>query len=129
MISYFLYKLYMLESEDWELDFKWLEGRHKIKDMLNLEKLPTLEGVLFLIGMQELGRPQSDFSKEEKQDLMHIAVCRLLSYDGYYELDGYDEEGWPHWIQLGVPPVSGLNGQEKLLKEKVLEHNQPLQED
>ena len=58
---------------------------------------PDLQVVLFLIGVQELGKGPQKFSKDEKQDLMHIAVCRLLSTFGYYELEGLDQEGWPHW--------------------------------
>ena len=59
--------------------------------------LPTLNAVLFLIGVQELGRGLQRFSKEEKQDLMHIAICKVLSLSGFYELEGTDEAGWPHW--------------------------------
>mgnify|MGYP006199939895 FL=1 len=28
---------------------------------------------------------------------MHIATCKVLSYSGFYLLDGKDAEGWPHW--------------------------------
>ena len=57
-------------------------------------KKPDLESVLFLIGIQELGDIRKKFSKEQKQDLMHIAVCTVFSTSGYYELSGADEDGW-----------------------------------
>ena len=42
-------------------------------------KKPDLEAILFLIGMQEYGQLKDKFTKEQKQDLMHVAVCLLLS--------------------------------------------------
>ncbi len=76
--------------EDWELDFEWLRVQHIVQKSMRREQLPDLNTVLFLIGIQELGRWKKGFSKEEKQDLMHIAVCRLLSYEGYFEFVGRD---------------------------------------
>ncbi len=108
--------------EDWQLDFEWLQVRHLVKDALGKEQLPNMNAILFLVGVQELGRWRTKFTKEEKQDLMHIAVCRLLSYDGYYEFVGRDEEGWPHWKQLKQIPIEGVKNQESLLKEKLVQY-------
>ncbi|MCH2023344.1 MAG: hypothetical protein MK207_12785 [Saprospiraceae bacterium] len=102
-------------------DAEWLQARFEIKELLGLAKLPDLQGILFAIGLQELGQIRDDFTKEERQDLMHIAVCRLLSYDNYYELEGYDADGWPHWKQLAIPPI-GRAKQEILLKRKITEY-------
>ena len=104
-----------------EGDEAWLRVRFEIKEMLGLEKLPDLQGILFSIGLQELGQLKEEFTKEERQDLMHIAVCRLLSYDGYYELEGYDADDWPHWRQIAVPP-KGRVGQELLLRQKIIQY-------
>lgn len=108
--------------DDWELDFKWLEARHKVKDMMGLDSLPDLQSILFLIGVQELGQVKEEFSKEEKQDLLHIATCRLLSYDGYYEFEGLDTDGWPHWRIAEVPPKLELKEQERYLKIKTIQY-------
>lgn len=108
--------------EEWELDFEWLQLRHKIKDAMNKSALPDLNAILFLIGIQELGYMQATFTKEEKQDLMHIAVCRLLSYEGYYEFEGRDADGWPHWKAVQPIPYEGVAEQSKLLKEKVIQY-------
>jgi len=107
---------------DWEEDFKWLEVRHFVKDSFKKEKLPDLNAVLFLVGIQELGRWKTDFSKEEKQDLMHIAVCRLFSYEGYYEFKGRDEDGWPHYEKARTLPVIDLGGQEQVLKRLLIRY-------
>ncbi|MEM9820180.1 MAG: hypothetical protein AAF985_03885 [Bacteroidota bacterium] len=111
-----------VSMEDWELDFEWLKVRHLVKDSMNRASLPDLNGVLFLVGIQELGRWKAQFTKEEKQDLMHIAVCRLLSYDGYYEFVGRDDEGWPHYKALKSLKIKGVKVQERLLKEKLVQY-------
>ena len=65
-----------------------------------------LQAILFLIGIQELGKGYREFSKEEKMDLLHIAICRLLSNYGYYELEGRDKDGWPHYtVNEKLPPL------------------------
>jgi hypothetical protein len=102
--------------EEWQLDFEWLQVRHMIQDRFGRDTLPDLNAILFLIGIQELGRWQKSYTKEEKQDLMHIAICQLLSYEGYYEFAGRDADGWPHWKQLRVVPKRDLREQELLLK-------------
>ncbi|RYD54630.1 MAG: hypothetical protein EOP56_18745 [Sphingobacteriales bacterium] len=82
-------------------------------------KVPDMEGILFLIGINELGEVR-EFSKEQKQDLMHIAVCSLLSRKGYYEYAGLDAEGWPHYNKLTSVDASNMQAQEALLKECVV---------
>jgi len=108
-------------NRDLELDRKW----HKLLTVIEekIGKQPKdLNGVLFLIGVQELGRGARPFSKEEKQDLMHIAICKVLSLVGYYKLDGIDKEGWPHWTLIKKLPHFDLMEQEKLLKMHVIEY-------
>ena len=83
-----------------------------------------LNSVLFLIGVQELGHGNKTFSKEEKQDLIHLGICKVLSGIGYYELIGKDEEGWPHWELVKALPKFDLIDQERLLKIQVLEYFQ-----
>ena len=112
--------------EDWQLDFEFLRVRHWVKDRFDRKELPDLNAILYLIGMQELGRPQQKYSKEEKQDLMHIAVCHLLSEDGYFEFEGMDADGWPHWKPLIPIDIKGLGPQETLLRRKVIEYFAPL---
>ncbi len=79
-----------------------------------------MEGILFLIGIQEFGEFRKKFSKEQKQDLMHVAVCSLFAQSGYYELEKVDEDGWPHFRQLKALPVMNMMEQENFLKDHVL---------
>lgn len=85
-------------------------------------KNPDLNAILFLIGIRELGVLKDEFSKEEKQDLMHIAICRLLSDEGYYQLVGLDQDGWPHWEAIKNIPTFNVNDQEDLLKKQIIRY-------
>ena len=108
-------------KKDLELARKWNSLLAVIEQ--NLGKKPKdLNAVLFLIGVQELGQGQRNFSKEEKQDLMHIAICKVLSLSGYYELEGTDKDGWPHWKLIKKLPRFDLLEQEQLLKMSVLDY-------
>ena len=115
--------------EKWEQDFEWLGIQHKLKERFNRSQLPDLNAVLFLIGIQELGRWKDEFSKEEKQDLMHIAVCRLMSIDGFYRFAGRDADGWPHYEKAKPIRIKGLDEQETLLKAKAVEYFRELEEE
>jgi hypothetical protein len=108
--------------EIWQRDFEWLRVRHIVRDAMGREQLPDLQSILFLIGVQELGRINKQFSKEEKRDLMHVAVCTLLEKDGYYEFEGRDQDGWPHYKELRRFDLRGEKDQETFLIEKVIEY-------
>jgi len=102
--------------EEWQLDFEWLRIRHLVKDKLKQDKLPDLNAILLLIGIQETNIVRPTYSKEEKQDLMHVAVCSLLAQDGYFELEGRDQDGWPHFVQIKSVETQGEQEQETFLK-------------
>jgi NAD(P)H-flavin reductase len=109
----------MIKQAELSLDQQWEVLVGKLTNLLG--KHPAdLNAVLFLIGVQELGKGTKVFSKEEKQDLMHIATCRVLSKTGFYELEGQDAEGWPHWKLVRPLPVLSLDEQENLLKMHVI---------
>jgi hypothetical protein len=110
------------KMEDWEFDFEWLRVRHIVKDTLKQDGLPDLNIVLIMIGIQELGYWNKKFTKEEKQDLMHIAVCELMSQDGYYEFVGRDTDGWPHYTPIKALDFQGEMTQERFLKEKTIQY-------
>lgn len=94
-------------------------------------KTLDFQGLLFLIGLQELGQFHRKFKKEEKQDLMHIGVCELLSLDGYFEFVGRDEDGWLHYRPAkGVPlDLKDLGNQELLLKRQMLKYFEKWEEE
>lgn len=113
--------------EDWELEFKWLRVQHIVKETMSRDKLPDLQAILYLIGIQELGLLKKKYTKEEKQDLMHIAVCKLMSFEGYYEFVGRDQDGWPHYNQVRSLPNNDVEGQERFLKTLTIQYFQELE--
>ena len=107
-----------MQHAEEDLQVRWLKLRIKLKEQFGIK--PDMNGILLLIGVQELGQGPQDFSKEQKQDLMHIAVCTILAPSGYYVLEGYDEEGWPHFKQLKALPDHNMIEQENFLRDHVL---------
>ena len=101
-----------------DLQSRWWKLEEKLLDRFG--KKPDVESVLFMIGIQELGEINKKFSKEQKQDLMHIAICTVLAASGYYELSHVDEEGWPHFRQLKAMPDMHPFEQENFLKDHIL---------
>jgi len=101
-----------------DLQTRWWNLEARLAEKFN--KKPDLETILFLIGVQELGKNTTKFTKEQKQDLMHIAICSLFAQSGYYELEGKDVDGWPHFRQLkSLPPLSAIE-QENFMKDHIL---------
>src|SRR5882757_7729378 len=97
-------------KQDLELQRNWQALLSHLERLVG-KRPKDLNAVLFIIGMQELGQGPKRFTKEEKQDLMHIAICKALSLSGYYHLEGLDKDGWPHWKLI-----------KKLLKMHALEY-------
>ncbi len=101
-----------------DLQTRWWAFEAKLVERFG--KKPDMEAILFLIGMQETGFIKEKITKEQKQDLMHVAVCTLLSQSGFYEPEGKDKDGWPHFKQLKEIPSMPLPQQENFLKDHVL---------
>jgi hypothetical protein len=100
-----------LQTRWWTLEAKLIE---------RFGKKPDIETILFLIGVQETGFIKEKITKEQKQDMMHVAVCSLFSQSGYYKLESKDEEGWPHFRQLKSLPEMNMIEQENYLKDHIL---------
>lgn len=80
-----------------ELKIKWTNLKAKLSKDFSDNQLIDLDAIIFLIGLQELGQFQKKFNKQKKLEILHIAVCKLLSDYGYYQLEYIDQDGWPHY--------------------------------
>ena len=104
-------------------DQKLKEDYDKIISILSIkfgegEQL-NLDAIIYLIGVQELGKGAIEFKKDDKVNLMHIAICRLLEPYGYYEFDFFDNDGWPHYKVLEeLPPLK--SGEQTVLIEEAI---------
>ncbi|MDJ0644812.1 MAG: hypothetical protein QNJ57_02410 [Flavobacteriaceae bacterium] len=81
-----------------------------------------LDGIIYMIGVQELGQGYRKFKKDEKVNLMHIAICRLLEPLGYYEFDFFDTDGWPHYRVKEELPFLKPGEQSILMKEAIVNY-------
>jgi len=102
------------------LEKKWADLISKLEDKFGEEM--TLKGVLYLIGVQELNFGIKQFEREEKIDVLHVAVCKILSSFGYYKFDSTDNEGWPHYKELKALKCLSEKEQEKLIKKAILKY-------
>ncbi|BFP41407.1 hypothetical protein FGF1_22520 [Flavobacteriaceae bacterium GF1] len=103
-------------KQRWELLVNKLSAKFSDGDPLELD------GIIYLVGIQELGQVYRKFKKDEKVNLMHIAICRLLEPYGYYEFDFYDEEGWPHYKVKETLPSLKSGEQTVLMKEALVNY-------
>ena len=103
-------------KERWELLVEKLSVQFADGDELQLD------AIIYLVGVQELGQIHNTYKKDEKLDLMHIAICRLLEPYGYYEFDFFDEEGWPHYTVKEELPTLKAGEQSVLMKEAIVSY-------
>ena len=86
------------------------------------DEIVDLDAIIFLIGLQELGQFQKKFSKQKKLEIIHIAICKLLSIYGYYKLDFIDDEGWPHYTLIKKLPNLKPGEQTILIKKAIINY-------
>jgi hypothetical protein len=101
-------------EKEWERVVESLKSR--------FGKDSDVKAVLFIIGLRELGKKKKKFSKEEKQDLMNLAVCKIFSIDGYFEVQHLDADGWPVWKQAKPLPSMNAKEQEVFIKEHIIKY-------
>ena len=109
-------------KSEYDLKEKWNLIVDLISKKFNDGQILDIEGIIFLIGVQELGQPDLKFNKNQKIDLMHIAVCRLLEPFGYYKFDYVDEDGWPHYKIITKLPNLKAGEQSILMKEAIINY-------
>ena len=103
-----------------DLNKKWDALVSRLENQFDDEM--SLKGILYLIGVQELNMGIKRFGREEKLDILHVAICKILTPFGFYKFDKIDEDGWPHWIELKA--LKNLNEQKQklLMKEAIINH-------
>ncbi|GGE04150.1 hypothetical protein [Psychroflexus salis] len=111
-------------ARDEQLKELWEQVEQKIStDFGDGERL-ELDAIIYLIGVQEYGKPHKRFKKDDKINLMHIAICRLLEPFGYYNFDFIDDEGWPHYQITEKLPNLKAGEQSVLMKEAIIQYFQ-----
>jgi hypothetical protein len=107
-------------KDRWDYLVEELTQQFSDGDILNLDS------IIYLIGVQELGQGKKVFKKDEKINLMHIAICKLLEPYGYYEFDFFDKDGWPHYKIVTDLPNLKPGEQAVLMKEAIIHYFEDL---
>ncbi len=109
-------------SRDEQLKNRWEQVVQILSNQFADGEILDLDAIIYLIGVQELGQLKVAFKKDEKLNLMHIAICRLLEPYGFYEFDFVDKDGWPHYtIKEELPPLKA-GEQSVLMKEAIVNY-------
>ena len=109
-------------SRDQQLKERWEKLVNLLSNQFSQGEDLDLDAIIYLIGVQELGKVHQKYKKDEKLNLMHIAICRLLEPYGFYEFDYFDDEGWPHYtIKEHLPPLKA-GEQSVLMKEAIVNY-------
>ncbi|ESU23979.1 hypothetical protein FEDK69T_10390 [Flavobacterium enshiense DK69] len=109
-------------SRDEQLKSRWETVVTILSNQFADGEILDLDAIIYLIGVQELGQFNKTFKKDEKVNLMHIAICRLLEPYGYYEFEFFDNDGWPHYkVKEQLPPLKA-GEQSVLMKEAIVNY-------
>ena len=109
-------------SRDEQLKQRWDKVVAILSNQFAEGDVLDLDAIIYLIGVQELGKVHQTFKKDEKLNLMHIAICRLLEPYGYYEFDFVDKDGWPHYKVKEELPALKAGEQSVLMKEAIVNY-------
>ena len=101
---------------------KWNNLKTKLSVDFSDNEIIDVDSIIFLIGIQELGQFQKRFNKQKKLEVIHIAVCKLLSQYGYYEFDYTDNDGWPHYKLIKNLPNLKAGEQTILMKKAIINY-------
>lgn len=109
-------------TRDQELKMRWDMLIEFLSDRFSDGADVDVEGVLYLIGLQEYGKPHERFKKEDNVNLIHIGLCTILEPFGHYRFDFYDEQGWPHFELVEPLPNLKPGEQSILVKTAIVDY-------
>ena len=110
------------QPRDQKLKERWDRLIHILSERFSEGEALDVEGILYLVGLQELGQVHRKMKKDDNVNLIHIGICTALEPFGYYRFDFFDEEGWPHFELLEELPPLKPGEQSVLMKEALVEY-------
>tara|TARA_B100000963_G_scaffold13107_2_gene10105 strand:+ start:3127 stop:3555 length:429 start_codon:yes stop_codon:yes gene_type:complete len=108
------------QTRDKKLKERWDRLISILNERFSDGETIDVEGVLYLVGLQELGQLHQKMKKDDNINLIHVGICTVLEPYGYYRFDFYDEEGWPHFELLEALPNLKPGEQSILIKEALV---------
>jgi hypothetical protein len=115
-------KMPLNQSRDQKLKERWEELVAVLSDRFSDGEALDVEGILYLVGLQELGQVHRKMKKDDNVNLIHIGICAVLEPFGYYRFDYIDDEGWPHFELLEELPPLKPGEQSVLMKEALVSY-------
>lgn len=109
-------------ARDIQLKERWDDLIERLSSKFSDGDPLELDAIIYLVGVQELGQYHRKYKKDDKLDLMHIAICRLLEPYGFYEFSFFDKEGWPHYTIKEELPALKAGEQTVLMKEAIVNY-------
>jgi hypothetical protein len=106
-------------SRDTQLKERWEQLVNILSNQFSQGEDLDLDAIIYLIGVQELGKVHQEFKKDEK-NLMHIAICRLLEPYGFYESEFLMRKDTHYKVKEELPPLSWE--QSVLMKEAIVNY-------
>lgn len=101
-------------KSDWQL------LQEKLKERFGVEM--DIDAIIFVIGLQELGKPFQKYKKDDKLAIMHVAICTLLEPYKFYNYEGRDKDGWPHWALNEEIPHLEAKQQNRLMVDAIIDY-------
>ncbi len=114
--------MHKVPSRNQELKERWQTLVSLLTERFSETETIDIEGILYLIGIQELGQIHNSFKKDDNVDIIHIGICSVLEPFGYYEFDYFDDEGWPHFKLVEELPPLKPGEQSVLMKDAVVHY-------
>ena len=110
------------KTRDQKLKARWEALVTLLSEKFSDGDAVDVEGMLYLVGLQELGQVHRKMKKDDNVNLIHIGICTVLEPYGYYRFDYFVEEGWPHFELLEALPPLKPGEQTILMKEALVEY-------
>jgi len=87
----------------------------------NYGEYPTVLSLLFIIGLGETPS-QPAYTKEQKQDVIHVGLCKILEQVGVYRFSHLDDEQWPHYQLNDNAKEINIEKQENYIKQLIIQY-------
>ena len=109
-------------SRNETLKIRWEKLTLQLTDQFSDGETIDVEGILYLIGVQEVGQLHKRFKKDDNVNLIHVGICTVLEPLGYYSFEYFDPDGWPHFKLLEPLPHLKPGEQSVLIKEAIVDY-------
>ena len=109
-------------SRNETLKIRWEKLTRQLTDQFSDGETIDVEGILYVIGVQEVGQLHKRFKKDDNVNLIHVGICTVLEPLGYYAFEYFDPDGWPHFKLLEPLPHLKPGEQSVLIKEAIVDY-------